>query len=578
MADEDRLAQRAILQRMFEASVDGVSVMDLATQSYIMVNPAKLAMMGYTKEEYLALNPLDTIMDIQEGGRDKHDLAQEHLSILSRQGYHSGQLLLRRKDGSPLICSVSSQHIDHLGQSMLVTFIRPIADKVLIETKMREAQLLKDALLDNSFDGLLLYNMSVGKWVVANQTIALLTGYDQEVVLQMPIDKLFVEDSKTGQAAGGLLHHTIGSLAPGGRSRFLQKVCRVDGHAFTAEVNVMRLEAPENHLAVVAIKDISKSIELSRQLEETRNKFQGLFEHSVLGLLTMNQESTIQMVNTTLCRVLQREKKDLVGLSFGEFLYGKEAGKDKVFQINDLIVQKKGFALERGYTLPDGHHIWLRFRSRPLYEASVGEFTVLTAVEDITERKHMTDRLVLSESKLKEAAGMAKLAHWTLDYKLKVFSPSKDFYELLELAPDMELGYEVWMGHVAPEDRERVLLNWEEALASHRPLSIEYDLITNRGKRKHVQGMYKVVLDTVGEVDQVFGIVQDITDKRVAMEALAVSETRFRRLAENSPNVMFKLRVHPEIAIEYASPAVEHMFGYSVHELLSPNRFQEFRL
>ncbi len=49
--------------------------------------------------------------------------------------------------------------------------------------------------------------------------------------------------------------------------------------------------------------------------------------------------------------------------------------------------------------------------------------------------------------------------------------------------------------------------------------------------------------------------------------ALLASEERFRRLAENAPDIIYRLRLHPELSIEYISPAVESLTGLNPEAL-----------
>jgi len=55
----------------------------------------------------------------------------------------------------------------------------------------------------------------------------------------------------------------------------------------------------------------------------------------------------------------------------------------------------------------------------------------------------------------------------------------------------------------------------------------------------------------------------DITEERRAQRELVDSEARFRRVAENAPDVIWRYRVAPERGFDYVSPAVSELTGYT---------------
>jgi PAS domain S-box-containing protein len=56
-------------------------------------------------------------------------------------------------------------------------------------------------------------------------------------------------------------------------------------------------------------------------------------------------------------------------------------------------------------------------------------------------------------------------------------------------------------------------------------------------------------------------------ERRATQSALRLSEERFRLLAEHAQDIIFRYRHGPEPAVEYLSPAVENILGYSPGEL-----------
>ncbi|SRR5581483_5041318 len=55
--------------------------------------------------------------------------------------------------------------------------------------------------------------------------------------------------------------------------------------------------------------------------------------------------------------------------------------------------------------------------------------------------------------------------------------------------------------------------------------------------------------------------------KQQAEEAVRASEARYRQLADNAPDVIFRIQVSPTMVCEYVSPVVEEMLGFTPDEL-----------
>src|SRR6267142_640953 len=56
------------------------------------------------------------------------------------------------------------------------------------------------------------------------------------------------------------------------------------------------------------------------------------------------------------------------------------------------------------------------------------------------------------------------------------------------------------------------------------------------------------------------------TDRAKALTALRESEARFRRLAENARDIIYRYRLRPTPGFEYVSPAINHITGYTPEE------------
>jgi len=119
-----------------------------------------------------------------------------------------------------------------------------------------------------------------------------------------------------------------------------------------------------------------------------------------------------------------------------------------------------------------------------------------------------------------------------------------------------------WVNNIHPDDVERVFKN----------IQAEY----HEYRFKIANGSYKWFGDTVhlikeadGRITHRAGVLQDITERKLAEEKLRDNETRLSAILENMVDGV--ITIDENAIIESFNPAAEHIFGYSADQVLGKN-------
>ena len=146
--------------------------------------------------------------------------------------------------------------------------------------------------------------------------------------------------------------------------------------------------------------------------------------------------------------------------------------------------------------------------------------------------------------------------HWTMElisqgcYRLTGYQPD-------ELLMNKSISYETITD---PEDRTLVRDTINEALGAQRPFDIEYRIRHADGEIRWVWERGVGVKDSLGNLLGIEGIIQDITDRKQAFQALREAERRYRSLFDNAIEGIF--RTTPEGQYLDANPALARIYGY----------------
>jgi PAS domain S-box-containing protein len=156
-------------------------------------------------------------------------------------------------------------------------------------------------------------------------------------------------------------------------------------------------------------------------------------------------------------------------------------------------------------------------------DCTPGGFIFLGA--DITERREAALALKRSMSSLAEAQRIAHLGNWDWDVINDQVFWSDEVYRILGLEPqEFPSTYEGFLRSVHPDDREGVKQAVRDALSDSQPYRVDHRVVRPNGEIGFVHEEGEVTFDYSGKPIRMVGTMHEVTESRLAQEALARSE------------------------------------------------------
>jgi PAS domain S-box-containing protein len=206
--------------------------------------------------------------------------------------------------------------------------------------------------------------------------------------------------------------------------------------------------------------------------------------------------------------------------------------RDRLQQIRDRATQN-GMDLDVEHRIlpPDGVIKYVHAVAHAGRDSS-GNLEYMGVVTDITERKRAEEErqalscnLQESKARLEEAQRIAHMGHYYWDLIANRVTWSDELYRIYGLTPqEGPINMAMVREMIHPDDREHVFRAAEEAVRSGVHSEAEHRVVRPDGEVRTVQGLGTVKRDASGRAYEMFGTVQDITErKRAEEERLALS-------------------------------------------------------
>jgi PAS domain S-box-containing protein len=212
----------------------------------------------------------------------------------------------------------------------------------------------------------------------------------------------------------------------------------------------------------------------------------------------------------------------------------------------------------------------------PLENASFAETIIqLFSSQISTEIERMkTDELIKYNNILMQRAQhLAHLGNWHWDLKLDKVSWSDELYSIYGLAKNnYHPSFQGYLSLIHAEDMMRVQSAIQKSLKNKSSFEFEERVVRPNMEIRYLKSWGDVIKDEQQNVVGMFGACLDITEQKVAEDALMLSEQKFRSMVHNIADII--TLIDEKGTILYESASIQHVLGYTEAELIGRSIFE----
>ena len=307
----------------------------------------------------------------------------------------------------------------------------------------------------------------------------------------------------------------------------------------------IRPDSPENSekdtdrpiAAWIVISDISERKRTEEALRESEAKFRTIFEQAAVGVAVLEtQTGKYERINQVYCDFIGYTPEEMTQMGFQNVTYPDDTQANIDHNAQLIAGQIHSFALEKRYVRRDGSVVWGKLTASPLWKPGDTPHTYfhIAVVEDITERKRMEQELLLSELDLAEAQSIAHIGSWKWDVNNREVTWSDEMFRIFGIDKNSYTGR---LGDAArnamhPDDLYIVMPDNAANIAN---VPFEYRIIRTDGAIRLIWAKAaNTIFDQDGKPTLLFGVAQDITERKQAEQALLEVHKQMESIIEST--------------------------------------------
>ena len=262
------------------------------------------------------------------------------------------------------------------------------------------------------------------------------------------------------------------------------------------------------------------------------------YEHAAIGIVEASLEGNYLNVNEEFCRMTGYDKNELLRYSIKDLTHEDDYAIDITLHEKLIAGKIPFYRLEKRYLRKEGDPLWVEL-TRSLIRDSKGKpLHTVGVVLDISDRKDVERVLRESVERLRLATEAAQMFMWEWDFQHQMYTLADSFERVLGFSGGlMPRNQFETVGRLIPEeDVQRLAEAYQKAVHNQSDLHALACRVINpeNGQTVWLEISAKIVYDAEKNPVRMFGVAQNITEKKTAEESLQLASRQAEQSADRT--------------------------------------------
>lgn len=428
-------------------------------------------------------------------------------------------------------------------------------------TEALEAQQRWRTVFEEAPAGVLILDPETTLPIEFNDTACRQLGYAPEEFQQLRVQD-YEAAAETGEGPGW-----VARALRDGRAEFEAKHRTKTGTLRRVQVTAKAMELGSKQVVACIFSDITSLRIMEATLRESEGRLRTLLEairdYAIIGL---DPEGRVTTWNQGAEHVFGWGWAEVIGRSY-QMLHPEEEEAAACERLLGQARESGGARSERWCVRRDGSLFWGEVVLAPQLDENgkVLGFSKVTC--DRTQRMRAEIEIREQQARLELAQEIGQLGDWELNLATGEMRWSQQVHRIFGLDRKTHRpSQEDFLSRVHPEDRGRFHEAGRRMSQAEEPAVADYRVVDARGQVRWLHSRAFVRRDERGQAVGSYGTVQDVTERVLVQDRLAVSEQRYRGIVETATEGICIL--DREQRITFVNRRTGEMLGYASGEMI----------